>query len=221
MFNKDEWLSRYFKSGAYSYSISSDNNSEALEDGFAYTKIPIENQADINRLIKGGFNLVEILVNFEQKTPVKSVDNHEITVGFVRKEEQAEVLEIAQNAFLASRLYQDSHISHATASQIKKDWVANYFLGQRGDHLIVARVGDKVVGFLLLVNQITIDLIAVSPNYHRRGMASAMIGLANDTVGLLKAGTQLNNLASITMYQKNGFFLKQAYCVLHKFFGTI
>lgn len=221
MFHKDEWLSQYFKGGAYSYSKSHHKDCQEIQQGFVYTKVPSENQDEINTLIKDGFKLVEVLVLFEQKNPVANHTKPENNIGFVKSEDEQGILEIAKNAFLTSRLYQDSRIPHAVASRIKEDWVANYFAGQRGDNLIVARVDGRVAGFLLLINKTTIDLIAVSPSYHRRGIASSMIGFANQTLGLLNAGTQLNNPGSIAMYEKCGFFMKYAYFVLHKFYGMV
>lgn len=219
MLCKDEWLSQYFKGGAYK--LSDTNTSYNLLEGFVYIKIPSDNFNGLNDLIKNDFKLIEVSVLMEQKLIIKYQRKPEINIGFVQKDEQKDVLYIAKDAFQQSRFYQDKRISQRIASQIKKDWVNNYFLGSRGDQLIVARVKDKVIGFLLLINKNMIDLIAVSPNHHRKGIASAMIDYANQTIGLLTVGTQLNNKSSIAMYEKCGFQLKQAHFVLHKFYGMI
>lgn len=221
MLLKDEWLSQFFEGGAYSYSSSDDKDYRNIQQGFIYTKIPSENQSEIHTLIKDDFKLVEILVLFEQIKNVISKPRIEIDIDFVKPKERQDVVEIAKKAFITSRFYQDGRISHSVASQIKENWVANYFNGQRGDNMIVARVDGKAIGFLLLVNKTIIDLIAVSQIYLNKSIASSMIAFANQNFGLLSAGTQLNNQSSLTMYEKCGFLLKKYHFVLHKFVGQL
>lgn len=217
MLYKDEWLSRYFKEGAYSYQHSNEDDLKNVDKGFIYAKLSSQDKAGYAYLIKNGFNLIEVSLLFEQQTPAVFQINPKLDVGFVYPEEAADVIAIAKKAFLFSRFHQDDHIPKSLANQIKADWVANYFCGKRGDCMIVARYNKKVVGFLMLVNKVTIDLIAISLDFQRMGIASALIAYANEKIGLLKAGTQLNNQSSIAMYQKSGFLLKQASYVLHNF----
>src|SRR3990167_6265049 len=216
MLHKDEWLSQYFKGGAYAYHYTKPV-SVNLPVGFVYAKLPAENQAELTELMQGGFKLAEVSVVFEQKKLLDAIAKPTHPVGFVNSTEKQAVIDIAKNAFVFSRFYQDRCISQETASQIKSDWVANYFNGKRGDNLIVARSNDRVIGFLLLIKKTTIDLIAVAEDYYRQGIASTMIAFANQTVGLLTAGTQLNNRHSIALYEKCGFCMKNSYFVLHQF----
>ena len=220
MLRKDEWLSSYFKGGAYQLS-SSASASVSITEGFVYTKISTQDLTTLNTLVREGFNLVEISTLFEQQSPVQNHITSKNNIGLVELEEKEAILAIAENAFITSRFYQDTRIPHDTASKIKKDWVSNYFSGKRGDNLIVARIDKEVAGFLLLIKNTTIDLIAVSPKYYRQGIGSSMITFANQAIGLLKAGTQLNNHGSIAMYQKCGFLLTQSHFVLHKFLGKV
>lgn len=217
MLCKDEWLSHYFKGGAYSYQRSNYDDLKEIKEGFVYAKLPSHNKTDCNYLIKNGFNLVEISLLFEQQKQIDFYPASKLNIDFVKSEEQQGVIAIAKDAFLSSRFHQDDRIPKPLANQIKADWVRNYFLGKRGDSMIVARIDKRIVGFLLLINKNVIDLISVSLNFQRRGIATAMIGFANKQVGLLKAGTQLNNQSSILMYQKSNFLLKQANYVLHQF----
>ena len=69
------------------------------------------------------------------------------------------------------------------ADEIKAQWAANFFSGQRGDRLVVAvlneKPSEKIVGFALLATggrvEVVIDLIAVDEAYRRRGIAAEMI----------------------------------------------
>lgn len=223
MLEQDQWLSLYFKGGAYRYHQSNEKSYQTLQEGFVYTKVPSSAQESIHDLIQDGFKLIEVAIFLEQKYPLWCDKNDfslsTVNVGFVQPTEKEQVAEIARNAFMGSRFYRDDRIPKAIAAQIKEHWVDNYFLGQRGDNMIVARLDGRVIGFLLLVQKTVIDLIAVSPDYFRRSIASAMLMFANENIGLLQAGTQLDNQASVAMYTKHGFFLKQAHYVLHKFIG--
>lgn len=218
MLCRDEWLSRYFDGGAYIYQhIDNDEASREMKKGFLYTKIPSENLELCNQLMHDQFRLVDIALLFKQKTPINFDVKKNLTVDFVKKTEEKEIINIAYQSFTFSRFHQDTRIPKNVANQIKADWVKNYFLGTRGDNMITAHVDGNVVGFLLLIHQHTIDLIAVLPSFQKQGIATVLMGFANQKVGLLKAGTQLNNQGSIMMYQRSGFFLTQAHYVLHKF----
>lgn len=219
MLRKDDWLSGYFEEDVYR--LEGVDFPEHFPSGFIYAKCPVENSEFRDKALGSGFQIKEILLQFEQikKTEVQS---NGVQVGFAGDEEEAQIRKISGTAFENSRFYQDERISKETASRVKADWAGNFFRGMRGDHMVVAREKDVVVGFLQLINQTTIDLIAVSKDHCRKGIGAAMIGFANDKFGLLKAGTQLINQPSIQMYQKLGFLLKSAQYVFHGHFkGTI
>lgn len=216
MLHKDEWLSRYFKGGAYVYSNSKLVQNDQLPEGFVFSKVPLEDLVEVNHLILNGFRLIEVSVFFEQKKLMPYQEYQDLDIGFVHEEEEPGVIEIAKNAFLSSRFYRDQYIEKRIAQQIKMDWVKSFFSKQRGDGMIVARINQQLVGFLLLINHTTIDLIAVSSQHYRKAIASSMIAFANQKIGLLQAGTQLNNQASIALYGKCGFVLKKSNFVFHR-----
>ena len=216
MLIKDDWLSQYFEGGTFRYTSPFDL--KEFPKGFISAKVPVTDINHVNFLYTQGFNLVEVLVQFQQRTPTVIKTNTNIQVGFALSEDKDKVLEIAENSFIFSRFYQDSTIDKNTASRIKRDWVSNYFQGTRGTHMVIARDKNKVIGFMLLINTV-IDLIAVSPHHLRKGISSRMISFANQKIGFLKAGTQLINSPSISLYENSGFFLQNAQFVLHKHNG--
>ena len=126
MLHKDEWLSCYFRGGAFSYVNLHDESFRTISEGFVYAKVPIDDQAEVNYLIQKGFKLVEVSGFFEQRVAVKHHIKVENSVGFVKKEEEQAILEIAESAFLTSRFYQDTHIPQAIANKIKRDWISSY-----------------------------------------------------------------------------------------------
>ena len=79
---------------------------------------------------------------------------------------------------ISSRFHLDPRIPRETAHRIKARWAENYFTGERGDAMVVARRGSETAGFLQLLRGdavLVIDLIAVDARHQRRNLASAMI----------------------------------------------
>ena len=212
MLHKDLWLSQYFDHDAYAYKPPFDEQS--LPAGFITAKIPTDDLQSVHRLCDQGFYIVEVLTQFEQQSNLARKKTDFIT-RLSKPEDKDAVVEIARQAFTASRLYQDPNIANETAAQIKANWVANFYNGARGDLMIVAEQNGEIMGFNLLIGNV-IDLIAVSQNHTQKGIASAMIAHANDKIGPLTAGTQIINAPSIALYQKAGFIIKNAHYVLHR-----
>jgi ribosomal protein S18 acetylase RimI-like enzyme len=213
MLSKDEWLSGYFDHGAYR--LQSPYEAKELPKGFIFAKLPVSEIGVANTLLAQGFNLVEVCGHFVQKQNNYNNTKDVSDCREARPDDKTQVLAIAKHAFKYSRFYQDESINIEQANRVKHDWVENFFHGKRGTKLIVYTQANKIAGFLLLINNI-IDLIAVAPDALRQGIGSKMIAFANLEVGLLSAGTQLINLASIQMYQKSGFCLENSSVVLHK-----
>lgn len=213
MLHRDEWLSTYFSKGAYSY--TEPYKVLSFPSGFIYTKVPTENIQQLEVLFRQGFKLVEVLANFQQQTKLGLIEDKRLTIDWVKMEASDQVIEIARNSFRYSRFSMDKSINSETASAIKADWVANFFKGKRGTQMVAAQQKNKVVGFVLLINNI-IDLIAVHPKSERQGIGTKMIAFANQEIGLLKAGTQIINQPSISLYQKLNFYLTNSQFVLHK-----
>lgn len=214
MLKEDLWLSKYFDGGAFYYHHPYKINT--FPKGFIFTKLFVDNLSDFDLLMEQDFKLVEVAVQYEQSNILLNKSNHDFDISFIGNEQDSiSIIEIAKDAFKLSRFYQDNKIQNSVASKIKTDWVANYFRGNRGNNMIVAKKNDAIIGFMLLINN-TIDLIAVSLENTRKGVASLLIQFANKHIGLLRAGTQLINKSSIALYENTGFKLKQAYFVLHK-----
>ena len=214
MLQRDEWLSQYFAPGsAYRYLKPFDTSN--FPNGFIYAKVQADEIEAFSGLIIQGFKLAEVSLGFVQQ---RGVDEDTYCCRFANDADKQQVAQIAKDAFTCSRFYRDPSIPHSLASKIKEDWVANYFLGKRGTHMIVAESNSEICGFMLMIDQV-IDLVGVSGKYLRKGIATKMIGFANKQIGLLKAGTQSSNSASVKLYQKSGFTLDQVQLVLHKHVG--
>ncbi len=214
MLKKDEWLSQYFDHGAYSYHEPFDE--ENLPPGFISAKLNAQNISVLPKLLDADFKLIQSLVDFEQAKSVKVLQNKDLyDIGLAVEADRHDVRQISHDAFVSSRFFMDSAIPRPIAAEVKAEWAVNYFNGQRGTDMVVARKGNKVIGFMLLIDTI-IDLIAVHEDNKGQGIGTAMVSFANEKFGLLRAGTQLENLTSVNFYIKNNFFITGSKMILHR-----
>lgn len=189
---------------------------------FVYTKVPAAAVDRIESLERRGFHLVDTQLTFEKRIEQpKALPRG--AVRFSRPADEEAVTETARRSFAFSRFHLDRHIPGETADEIKARWVNNFFRGGRGDALVVAEAGGRVAGFLLLIangkeRSLTIDLVAVDRPCRGSGLATAMIGYAEQHLAeyeTLRAGTQLANEPSTKLYEAQGFKLKTAAHVFH------
>jgi ribosomal protein S18 acetylase RimI-like enzyme len=217
MLQRDEWLSQYFPSGS-AYRYIKPFNESAFPDGFIYAKVQTNELNVFNTLITQGFQLADVLLNFIQQKNVDQSFDDSYKCRFACATDKEQIAKIAKDVFTHSRFHRDLNMSHNLANKIKEDWACNYFLGKRGTQMIVVESNATVCGFMLMIDQV-IDLIGTDPKFLRKGIATKMIAFANAQIGLLKAGTQSSNSASIKLYQKAGFTLDRVQLVLHKHVG--
>jgi len=196
---------------------------------FYFAKVDAADVAKANALVDVGFFVADVNVTFAAAPsaitagPPPSVD-----VGTLPPAKKEQVLAIAHDTFRFTRFHLDPLVDKAIADKVKKEWVRNYADGKRGDHLFVAigkegTLAGEPVGFLAALkshdgSQAIIDLVGVHPGAQRRGVGRAMITrFAEHYRGAkeLLVGTQVANVASVTLYESMGFRLKSSQLVLH------
>jgi GNAT superfamily N-acetyltransferase len=194
---------------------------------FCYVKVPVEHIAHLNSLIRTGFNVIDVNITFERKPAlVKKGRAQRFSISEFLPEDKDPVEFIAKTSFIYSRFHKDPNISIKTANLIKKEWVVNYFNGERGEKLLVAKKGRRSVGFLAISrskrgseNIRVIDLIGIHPEYQQMGagrqLVEAFISDSVQTCDLLRVGTQVCNYPSLHLYEKCGFSIAEAAYVLH------
>ena len=194
---------------------------------FLYTKVPVADVGIVRDLSSVGFSVVDVNVTFERAASRGSaIVGSGVSVCVVRPEHAEAVLDIAQSCFVYSRFHLDTKIDPVVANAIKREWVANYIRGVRGDKIFVALVNDKPVGFLaaLLADEPhvpvgVIDLVGVARDCMRHGVGQALIdAFLEDMAGRVTrviVGTQVANVPSMRLYAKCGFAVSSASYVLH------
>jgi len=193
----------------------------AAAPGFAYARVPTAEVRLTHLLEDAGFRLVDTGITLEAAT-IAGTARPGSDTRLARAGDATAVAEIARTAFRYSRFHLDPRIPATLANEIKREWAANYFRGQRGDHMVVAERSGSVVGFLQLLagkdGALTIDLIAVTEAQRGQGLASDMIRFAARECGapaLLRVGTQAANVASLRLYERLGFTVAGTSHVFH------
>lgn len=198
---------------------------------FYYAKVPTSNVAAARDLARVGMYTVDVNVTLDwdarasRREPVTSGDVHAM-----RPEESAEVVAIAGRAFEHSRFHLDPAFTPEEAHRVKREWIANYARGGRGDRLFVASAHGRPVGFLAaLVTRVhdkpaaVIDLIAVDESArgagHGRALVDAFVDHYRATHEVLRVGTQAVNHGSLALYQRAGFAISETQYVLHMHAG--
>ena len=211
MITRDNFLSQLFNKNCGHAKLEEIKEKKELDQfTFVYSKSAYSQEMSI-KARNLNFYLAEISVNLIVKNETLNFKSFE---GELADKENAEEIEIlAFNSFMFDRFHKDPNIPNSIASEIKKQWVRNFFLGKRGDKCFIKRSSDgKVIGFLLsnISNEnIKIDLLAVDQNHRGRGLGKSLI---NDFFNFymnqnkdFMVSTQLDNFRSIGLYESIGF----------------
>jgi ribosomal protein S18 acetylase RimI-like enzyme len=187
-------------------------------------KVPVSNIYDCNHLQRLNFFLVDTNIQLQKLSDKSSLLANNLDVRFSKSSDQDAVLKIAANSFTYDRFHNDPDITQEAAEKIKVEWAKNYFMNARGDWMVVVEEGGVIFGFLQLLRGVDgaliIDLIAVDQNYRNKGAAQKMISFAmrncETKTEVVRVGTQLANLPSISLYLKMGFTVISASYVFHR-----
>src|SRR5258706_490046 len=225
----DEWLSGIFGYDVIKVALERDElvdpkaafpKDSLPQRAFYYTKIPVTFVRQIGTLTNAGFRVVDVNITFERE-PVQEINsNSSILVRDAQAGDENAVLEIAETAFIYSRFHLDPFVSKELANKIKREWIANYVRGQRGERLLVAEVNGKAVGFLALLvtgdaEKIgVIDLIGVAKNMQGRGVGQCLVEHhiqdAYQNYSRIIVGTQISNVPSMRLYAKCGYHISNS-----------
>jgi ribosomal protein S18 acetylase RimI-like enzyme len=235
----DVWLADILGRDVYRLVCSNDHNadSEAVREvitgargrsAFYYAKVPTQRVNQVRALCGGGFSVVDVQVTFERAPD--GLAGHWTRPGLhvrdITHPDHADVLDIAGNCFRYSRFHLDPFFSPEQANLIKREWVRNCILGQRGERVLVAEMDRVPVGFLAVLaadvngrSCRVIDLIGVSAATQGRGVGTELVKAFTSAYAgrceVLRVGTQVANVASVRLYEGCGFRLLESAYVLH------
>ena len=223
LYHYDDFMSACLNKRVYSLNkIPINYKIEDNEAEFIYCKTPSIDFLNHQKLIKQGFNLIDVNVKLKYKFNNKIDNYYSENIRKVDPLDRDVVKDLAQNSFIYDRFHKDTKILNNRASDLKKRWVDNYFIGKRGDNLLVSQINDEVAGFILLIEkekEVIIDLIAVHKSYRQLGIAKNLI---KESFNIYKekrkdfiVATQITNLPSLNLYQEIGFKIMGTNFVWH------
>lgn len=228
MLEKDQWLSSILSKSVFQVDsrFISQLVYSRLPQGPALVmvKVPVSDIYDCKHLQDLNFFLVDTNVQLQKLRDKSSFITNNLNIRFSNPSDQEGVLKIAANSFTYDRFHKDPSIKQEDAKKIKVEWAKNYFRYVRGDWMIVAEDKGHISGFLQLLHGVDgaliIDLIAVDQSYRHTGIAQKMIRFAMQNcetkTDVVRVGTQIANLPSITLYLKMGFCVSTAQYVFHQ-----
>jgi ribosomal protein S18 acetylase RimI-like enzyme len=233
---EDRWLAGVFGRPAFRLEAGVDVEqvrAHAREQAaaFYYVKVDAREPHRVHALGGAGLEVVDVNVTLDRAPGAGPAGPDGIDVHDVRDDEHAAVLDIAGRAFQFSRFHLDPLIPRSLAHAVKREWIANYLRGARGERLLVATVNGRAVGFLaVLAAEIegkqarVIDLVAVAPEAQGLGAGTALVSafarVASAGSDRLRVGTQVANATSLRLYGRMGFQIVHSAYVLHLHVGS-
>ena len=226
---EDPWLSIVMQTNCYNVTCNtiedySEHRKPLLNKETFFTTVRTQVSPD-DRLLKLDKTILFVsTMNSYSWTPSDVYSNiSNSNVNLYREDNFQDVINIANGAFTSDRFHNDPRISKTFADKIKLSWLkANLSQNRETVTLIYTSPNNKnILGFNSVVvkeNSIAIDLISVSSEFRRLGVATELINaskkLALDRGLSLTVGTQKSNAAN-DLYLKNGFVLKESVFISH------
>jgi ribosomal protein S18 acetylase RimI-like enzyme len=236
----DSWLAEMFGYDVFAINITdpTDVHEYAMQghlpshntntpEAFYFTKVPTTKVEILGNLQRLDFRVVDTSITFARE-PEQYAPQSGVEIVPVHPEHVDNILDIAETSFIYSRFHLDPLISKALANKIKREWIANYASGKRGESLFAALCDGTPMGFLAVIASTTayekpckaIDLIGVGRQFQRRGIGRALVrffvGRYLNEVDHLRVGTQVANIPSSRLYESCGFQLEESNYVLHR-----
>jgi ribosomal protein S18 acetylase RimI-like enzyme len=192
-----------------------------------FAKVDAAAVAAVRDLSRAGMHVVDVSVALDLDANASRPDTRAtaVVVDDCRPEDAEQVLDIAGSCFRFSRFHVDPDVPLAMAHRIKREWIANYVRGLRGDRLLVARVNGRVVGFLAVMSVPegerrvrVIDLVGVRADDQQRGVGMALVAAfldSSERADGKRVITQAANIRSLRLYQRFGFRVTRTGYVLH------
>ena len=174
-----------------------------------------------------GFRIIESFLTFSRKTGdgIPFNGGFDFHIRLARPDEMEAVAAVAYRAFQSFRLRVDPQLPESRARHSRREWVRNGFKG-RAEAIYVAENENRLVGFVLLRSKANtektgeIELIAVEPGFHGKGIGKALIARAiqhyQGKTPEIHVGTQAKNLQAVGLYTRMGFSVVHSELSFHR-----
>jgi GNAT superfamily N-acetyltransferase len=188
-------------------------------------RVPVEQVEALALLMSQGFRIIDTNVQLDclcGSLTVAVTTEGDWRIRAAQPADRGAVQDIAGMHLTTSRFHLDPRLGGRVAARVKREWVGNFFDGQRGEHMFVVDTRAGVRGFLLVLERDAlgvIDLVALEPGIRGTGAAGALVDAwraASPHLERIVVGTQVSNVPSLRAYEKLGFRVCGATHVLHR-----
>jgi len=226
----DKWLSDTLNTNCYSCKSNSISDYMELKSKFQFNHPyfvsikTFENPEDSVHELPGSIRYITSMNNLKWTHSSSNLIENSQCIDEFQSKDYEEVVKITEKSFKLDRFSLDDRLPQSLQSKVKMSWIGANLRQERNTKTFVSRSEDgKIQGFsslLLSKNLITIDLIAVGPEFRNKGIASALVRVSQEFAHSrslpLEVGTQQTNPAN-RIYRKNGFILQNVLHVSHDF----
>lgn len=218
---EDRWLAERLRRPAYTVREVDDLRTplpQPLGPGFYQARVPGARVDVVRALAKWGFYVTNagLTMACSPQTAQLPAVVKGVQLRDAIPNRDAALLEIAESTFHSSRFHLDPEVPGDVANRIKRDWVAAYLRGERGEQLIVALVDGSPAGFLAVIATEAdgrpvrvIDLIGVIETQRRIGVGGALVRRfleqSKPLCDEVQVGTQAANTSATSFYGRLGF----------------
>ena len=224
----DKWLSEKLNTNCYSCKLNNVADYIELKSKFEFNYPyfvsikTFENPEDYVYELPSSIRFITSMNNLKWDPSSSTLFETSQYIDEFQTKDHEEVVKITEKSFELDRFILDDRLPKQLKSMVKVSWIAANLRQERKTKTFVSRsVDGKIQGFsslLLLKNSVTIDLIAVDPEFRNKGIANSLVRVSQEfahSMSLpLEVGTQRTNPAN-RIYSKNGFVLQNILHVSH------
>ena len=224
----DKWLSDTLNTNCYTCKLNSITDYMELKSKFKFNHPyfvsikTFENPEDYIHELPVSIRYITSMNNLKWAPSSSTLVEPSQYIDEFQIKDYEEVVRITEKSFELDRFSLDDRLPQPLQSKVKVSWIGANLRQIRSTKTFVSRSLDgKIRGFsslLLSKNSVTIDLIAVGPEFRNKGIASSLVRVSQEFAHSrslpLEVGTQQTNPAN-RIYRKNGFILQNVLHVSH------
>lgn len=189
----------------------------AASEGLTTARISADDTAALQALEDHEFHVLVPMVTLGRTIEETEVAlPPEICISGVESRDIDPIASIAATAFLWGRFAADPLVPQEAAEKVHRTWARNCCLGTHAKHVLVARRGKDVLGFVALKFQMagevktgSIELVAASEASRGAGIGRALVQAGcnwlSTTANYVVVRTELPNIPAVRMYEAQGF----------------
>lgn len=220
MIKKLEWDSEFFEIQVGELSYGKEVNSDLNNFDLLYVK----NSNDFELKIEGFEPLFDEVKVIYQKELTAITAHQENIIAFENsKHDIDEIYELAYESGKYSRFNLDKNFKSNKFREMYNRWVDNSIKKTIADELLVLHDEGHLMGFITYnsyIDTATIGLIAVNPNFQRRGIGNKLLShveekLFNKGIKKLLIPTQEVNKLACNFYEKQGYKIYELLHIKH------